>query len=166
LKLVCVYCEAQGKARVMGEVEPLDDPTVSHGLCGVHRHQLRQEIEAFRQELGARPTRRFGRLAVTLPAVCRIADVKDLVLLGTVRTVGDGGMAVECSERIPTGSFLRVALHLTQGPIEVECRLVWTAPGRTDVIHGLAFTEPKPHGFAVALLSEDRKAGLPPGAQG
>ena len=155
MKLVCTYCEAQGTARVMEEVPPFDDRTVSHGLCAVHRQLLRQDLEALRQDIGGGPTRRFGRLAVALPAVCRIAGLKDLVLLGTVRTVGDGGMAVEFPGKLPAGSFLRVAVQLQPRPIEVECRLLYTAPGPGTVIHGLAFTEPKPRGFAVALLPAD-----------
>lgn len=43
MKLVCSYCK-----RSMGEKEPLDDPRLSHSICGVCKIQADAQIEAYR----------------------------------------------------------------------------------------------------------------------
>ena len=151
MKVVCVYCEAEGSPALIGESEPLDNPAVTHGVCARHRQRLRQEIEALRQEIGTRPTRRFGRHAVSLPAVAYVSQMEAGTLLGTVRTIGDGGMLVEFSIEIPKGTFVRVAVQLPQTSLELEGQVVWIVKSDTAVRHGLAFTVPKPRGFAATL---------------
>lgn len=65
MKVLCAWCEKDGKPALMGEREPLDDPTETHGLCPEHRLQVeaefargkaeaeRQRIEAERQRVEA-----------------------------------------------------------------------------------------------------------------
>ena len=151
MKVVCVYCEAEGTPALIEESEPMGNPAVTHGMCARHRQRLRQEIESLRQEIGTRPTRRFGRHAVTLPAVAYVSQMDAGVLLGTVRTIGDGGMLAEFSIEIPKGSLVRVSVQLPLASLELEAQVVWVAKNETVVRHGLAFTAPKPRGFASTL---------------
>jgi hypothetical protein len=156
MKVVCVYCEAEGSPAVIGQSDPIDDPTITHGLCAKHRQRIRQEIEMLRQEIGTRPTRRFGRVPVAIPAVAPLPQIGGGVLLGTVRAIGDGGMLVEFPIEIAQGTLLQVALQHPPAPLEFEARVVWTAKSDTAVRHGLAFTVPKPRGFAATLsLAKD-----------
>jgi PilZ domain-containing protein len=157
MKVVCVYCEAEGSPALIGESEPMENPAVTHGMCAKHRQRLRQEIETLRQEIGTRPTRRFGRLSVSLPAVAHVSQNRAGVLLGTVRTIGDGGMLAEFPIEIPQGTLVRVAVQLPQTSLELEARVVWITKSDTTVRHGLAFTVPKPRGFAETLSLTKRE---------
>ncbi|MCI0407353.1 MAG: hypothetical protein L0191_02105 [Acidobacteria bacterium] len=57
MRLLCAWCEKEGKPALLAEVEPKDDPTPTHGMCPAHRAEAEKEIEALRQtlnkELGA-----------------------------------------------------------------------------------------------------------------
>ncbi len=47
MRVVCSYCEQSGKPALLMEKAPLDDPTVSHGICADHLRQVLREIAAF-----------------------------------------------------------------------------------------------------------------------
>jgi hypothetical protein len=51
MRVLCAWCEKEGKPPLIGEKEPLDDPTESHGLCPEHRVALEAEIEALRKKV-------------------------------------------------------------------------------------------------------------------
>jgi len=36
MKVVCAWCERDGVPSFMGERDPLDDPSISHGICPRH----------------------------------------------------------------------------------------------------------------------------------
>lgn len=38
MRIVCPWCRQEGRPALLGEREPLDDPTETHGIC--RRHQL------------------------------------------------------------------------------------------------------------------------------
>ncbi len=40
MKVVCAWCERDGVPSFMGEREPLDDPSITHGICPRHLTQL------------------------------------------------------------------------------------------------------------------------------
>jgi len=42
--VICAWCLKEGKPGLMGEMEPLDDPSVSHGICPVHREEVEAEL--------------------------------------------------------------------------------------------------------------------------
>jgi hypothetical protein len=44
MKLVCAWCVKDGKAGVLGDIEPLDDPAVTHGICPAHRQEIEAEL--------------------------------------------------------------------------------------------------------------------------
>jgi hypothetical protein len=44
MRIVCSYCEQEGKPALIMESFPLDDPSVSHTICAAHLLQLRREI--------------------------------------------------------------------------------------------------------------------------
>lgn len=47
MKVVCSYCEQSGKPALLMEKAPLNDPTVSHGICADHLRQVLREIAVF-----------------------------------------------------------------------------------------------------------------------
>lgn len=50
MKVLCAWCEKEGKPALIGEREPLEDPAETHGICPEHRRQ----VEAAFQEVQAR----------------------------------------------------------------------------------------------------------------
>lgn len=46
MKIVCSWCRKEGKAEFVGEKAPLDDARETHGICVVHRDQIRQRWQA------------------------------------------------------------------------------------------------------------------------
>lgn len=51
MRLLCAWCEKEGKPALIAEVEPREDPTPTHGMCPTHRDQ----VEALRKDF--RPKR-------------------------------------------------------------------------------------------------------------
>ncbi len=167
MKVLCTYCEMEGKPALIEEKEPLGDPMITHGICVEHRRQLYREMEVLRRELAAPGSRQYGRLPVSLPAVGRTSQVSGGQLRGTVRTVGVGGVTVEFPVEVPPGSLLRVVIERQSGPLEVEGRVVWAAVLPDRVLHGVAVLTPKGPEFAADLFVEEaRFRELVPGGPG
>ena len=76
MKVVCASCEREGKPSYLGEREPYDNPSTTHGICSRHKEQA---LEATSREVSAlfqpRGRARSRRGAGTLPrAESRIRD--------------------------------------------------------------------------------------------
>ena len=39
MKVVCAWCEREGKRAYLGECEPYDNPATTHGICSRHKEQ-------------------------------------------------------------------------------------------------------------------------------
>jgi hypothetical protein len=46
MKVVCSWCRKEGKAEFVREKAPLDDARETHGICALHRDQIRQHWQA------------------------------------------------------------------------------------------------------------------------
>jgi hypothetical protein len=46
MKLICAWCQQEGVPSFLCEVEPLDDPTETHGICARHRFEVLQELDS------------------------------------------------------------------------------------------------------------------------
>jgi hypothetical protein len=46
MKIVCSWCRKEGKAEFVGEKAPLDDARETHGICILHRDQIRNHWQA------------------------------------------------------------------------------------------------------------------------
>ncbi len=46
MRRFCAWCEKEGKLELLGEKEPLDDPTVTHGVCDTHQQALLDTLRA------------------------------------------------------------------------------------------------------------------------
>ena len=44
MKIVCAWCKQEGRSAVLGEREPFDDPTETHGVCSVHSAKLMEQL--------------------------------------------------------------------------------------------------------------------------
>jgi hypothetical protein len=44
MKVVCAWCKQEGRSAVLGEREPFDDPTETHGVCSVHSAKLMEQL--------------------------------------------------------------------------------------------------------------------------
>ena len=165
MKVLCTYCEMEGKPALIEEREPLGDPMVSHGVCAEHQRRLSTEMEVLRKGLAAAESRQFGRLPVSLRAVGLTTLVSGGQVSGTVRTIGVGGLMAEFPVEVPPGSLLRVQIARQHGSLEVDSRVVWTAAISGAVLHGLAFLTPKDPEFAVDLFMEEvrYREGVPGG---
>ena len=51
MKIICAWRRKEGKPDVMGEKEPLDDSTETHGLCPEHRRECEEQLEALRKNV-------------------------------------------------------------------------------------------------------------------
>ncbi len=47
MRVVCAWCDAEGKPAVVREKDPLDDPEETHGVCAEHKALLRSTDGAF-----------------------------------------------------------------------------------------------------------------------
>jgi hypothetical protein len=45
MRLICAWCQQEGVPAFLCEVEPLDDPTETHGICARHRFEVLQELD-------------------------------------------------------------------------------------------------------------------------
>ena len=45
MKLICAWCQQEGVPAFLCEVEPMDDPTETHGICARHRFEVLQELD-------------------------------------------------------------------------------------------------------------------------
>ena len=167
MKVLCTYCEMEGRPALIEEKEPLGDPMITHGICAEHRRQLYREMEVMRRKLAAPGSGQYGRLPVSLRAVGHTSEVSGGQLPGTVRTVGVGGVTMEFPVRVPPGSLLRVVIERQRGPLEVEGRVVWATVLPGGVLHGIAFLTPKDPEFAADLyMDEVRSRGVASGGPG
>ena len=46
MRQLCAWCEQEGKIGFLGEKEPFDDPTVTHGVCDSHQRALLDTLHA------------------------------------------------------------------------------------------------------------------------
>jgi hypothetical protein len=53
MKVVCSWCRKEGKAELVGEKAPLDDARETHGICVLHREQIRKHWQASSQKKSA-----------------------------------------------------------------------------------------------------------------
>jgi len=44
VKVICAWCHAEGRPGYLGEREPLDDPSLTHGVCFRHREQFLESL--------------------------------------------------------------------------------------------------------------------------
>jgi hypothetical protein len=52
MKVVCSWCRKEGKDEFVREKAPLDDARETHGICVLHRDQVRQHWQASMQSRG------------------------------------------------------------------------------------------------------------------
>ena len=58
MRVVCSWCEAEGKRAIVREKEPFEDPEETHGVCPEHKDRL---SESDPKDL-SRPSARAGPL--------------------------------------------------------------------------------------------------------
>jgi len=54
MKIVCAWCEREGKPAALGEKEPLEDPVPTHSVCPAHLLELISGVMARATAPGAR----------------------------------------------------------------------------------------------------------------
>jgi hypothetical protein len=62
MKIVCSWCRKEGKHEFVGEKAPLDDARETHGICVLHRDQIRKHWQDSTRYAG---TGSFLRAATT-----------------------------------------------------------------------------------------------------
>lgn len=46
MRVVCVWCRREGRAGILRDQAPLDDPTESHGICAWHEREMLADLPA------------------------------------------------------------------------------------------------------------------------
>lgn len=54
MRLVCAWCEKEGKPALMAIIEPVVDERASHGICADHRRQLEERLRKKKAALQAK----------------------------------------------------------------------------------------------------------------
>ena len=108
--------------------------------------------------------RRFMRFSVSLPVIGLAPQLDQGEILGEVRTASVGGLMVEFPVELSPSSLVDLTLLTQRGPLETEAQIVWTAPTKNSIRHGLAFSEPKSPDFVEELYIADahHESGLRP----
>jgi len=44
MRIVCAWCFREGQSGYLGELEPLDNPEATHGICDRHRAQVLESL--------------------------------------------------------------------------------------------------------------------------
>jgi hypothetical protein len=44
VKVICAWCHAEGRPGYLGRQEPLDDPSLTHGVCVRHRQRFLESL--------------------------------------------------------------------------------------------------------------------------
>ena len=44
MKVVCAWCKQEGRSSLLGECEPFEDKTESHGICARHSQSLLEQL--------------------------------------------------------------------------------------------------------------------------
>ena len=101
--------------------------------------------------------RRFFRLPVPLGVMVKVPGGSGQELLGSAQNISAGGLMADFPIEFSSGSLIRIILNTRRGPIEVDCRVTWTAPSGGNVRHGLAFLETKERDFALNLYFEESR---------
>jgi hypothetical protein len=163
MKIVCAYCQAEGRPGVLGEMEPQEDPTVTYGICPEHRLRVEEEARVAttspprgEQKEGQSEAPRFEGVPVSLAVIGRAPQFLGTALQGMARYVSEVGMTLEFPVEVVQGTVLRVVLQTPQGPLEVEGEIVWTSFHGGVIRHGLAFPERKRPDFVDLVIGEKR----------
>ena len=158
MKIVCAHCQAEGKPGLLGEIDPLEDLTVTYDICPEHRLRLEEEAGSgtLTQPVKGRrgkylEARRFDRVKVALPVVGRAPQFLETALQGMARYLSEGGMMLEFPVEVVPGTVLQLLIPTAKEPLEVTGEVVWTTVHGSVVRHGLAFPEVKDPDFVVRL---------------
>lgn len=46
MKVICAWCEKEGKPALTGDQAPVEDEPVSHGICPFHAYHYRTRLKA------------------------------------------------------------------------------------------------------------------------
>ena len=113
MNVVCAWCRQEGRGGVLGQREPLDDPTETHGVCAVHSERLLEQVPStsfpgIRMLLVVRRTETalFDHLTRSLAAVPDVAVILDRRQADRRRTATD--VAIERRQgnrRVRTSPF-------------------------------------------------------------
>ena len=44
MKVICAWCKQEGRSGMLGQREPIDDTTETHGVCAVHSERLLEQL--------------------------------------------------------------------------------------------------------------------------
>lgn len=44
VRVICAYCEREGKPGIIRDKEPFHVPLISHGICLTHQRQLEEQL--------------------------------------------------------------------------------------------------------------------------
>jgi len=44
MKIVCAWCERDGKLGYLGDREPFESSTTTHGICPTHKNQVLEDL--------------------------------------------------------------------------------------------------------------------------
>ncbi len=50
MRLICAWCEKEGRPSYLADVEPREDPRETHGICPDHRREVEKRVIALRAE--------------------------------------------------------------------------------------------------------------------
>ncbi len=106
------------------------------------------------QEVGHR---HYARLPASVPVVGRADQFGETEPQGTVRNVSGGGLMAEFPVQIVPGTVMALVLQTRHGSLPVTGQIVWTGPPSDAIRHGVAFSEPKGHDFALTLFLEGNR---------
>ncbi len=101
--------------------------------------------------------RRFIRFPLAMPVTGRAAQFGEPDLRGTVRNVSGGGLMAEFPVQIVPGTVMALVLQTRHGPLALTGQIAWADPPGNAIRHGVAFSEPKGHDFALTLSLEENR---------
>jgi hypothetical protein len=122
MKAVCAWCQQEGRSGVLGDREPLDDPSETHGVCARHSEKLVEQLPSvsfpgIRMLIVVRRTEHalFDHLAQSLAALPDVAVILDRRQRERRQTPGD-----PATERRRVGRRIRTAPFSSLGYLVVR----------------------------------------------
>jgi hypothetical protein len=152
MKVLCTYCETEGRSSFLREKEPLNDPSVTHGICPDHYRQLLEEIADIAAQEPPRLRGRIPRILMELPVTGRTPQFPGIELRGMIRNLGPQGVMADLPLRVTPGTQVALAIQTWQDTLEIQGQVVWTSGGGGCVHHGISFLAPLEPGLLPRLF--------------
>jgi hypothetical protein len=124
VRVLCAWCQYERRPALLREVEPLDDPSETHGICLSHQAQMMRQLAQLTAAGTWRAAERSSLAAAAEPGPARLREWADDGRTGIIPWVAAVAAAVDREGRRCSTA------EAEQARLEQECRALCDAVAR------------------------------------